>query len=150
MFARHRGFVLEAFAFECYPINAHGFHILFGEGAGFFSFEPDHLRYLLARVRPVRGGKGGARVVRAFRIFHHLPKPFQTGVALAVENEGRGSEIGKQAEFVAFGEDNFAGTSFLWEYLPRRSALFRNWGPPMAWVLGMEWASSRSRGGADG
>lgn len=130
------GAVFHAAAFEGDPSDAHGFHIAVGEVAGVFGVEGGELGDFCAGEGPGEAGELGARVGGVLGVFHHLPKAFEAGVAVAVEGEGCGGEVGEDAEFVALGEDDFAGTGGLGKDFPRGCAVGGNGCPPVRGVIG--------------
>lgn len=136
MFARFGGAILHLPALERNPRDAELHQVLLGEITGAFGVERRHLRDLFPRVAPRHAGRVGARVVRAFGIFHHLPEAFEAGVALAAKRERRRCEVGEQAEFVAFGENDFARAGSLWENFPCGHAIGGNRRPPVRGIIG--------------
>ena len=136
MIAGSFGFIFHPLAFERHPGDAHGLHVFLAEIAGVFGVEGCELRDLFAGVGPSDSGKSRAGISGAFGIFHHLPETFEARVAFAVKGEGRGGKIGEQAEFVALGENHFAGTGGLRENFPGGRAVGGNGCPPVSGVVG--------------
>ena len=137
MFSRNGRAIFHPPAFKGDPVDAHLGHVRVGKIASAFRGETGELCDLIAREFPFQPGKFGARIVRTFRIFHHLPEAFDAGVTLAMENKGRGREVGENAQFVALGKDDFARFGFLRENLPRRRAIGRDGLPPFGRVMVM-------------
>ena len=139
VFAAKGGSVYHVVPFEADPGDPHGLHVLIRKPAGMVGVEAGHRGDLVAGEFPAQTGKRGAGIVRAFGIFHHLPKAFHAGVAFAEKVEGRGGKVREQAELVAFGKDHFAEAGVLGENFPRWRAVGRHRREPVGWV-----SSSRS------
>jgi hypothetical protein len=135
MRARCGGAILHSFAFEADPVDAHLGHVGVGKVARVFGGKAGELRDLLPGEGPVQPGKSGARVLGVLRIFHHLPETFETGVAFAVEGEGRGGKIGEQAQFISLGKDDFARSGCLRKNFPGGRAIRRDRLPPLGRIL---------------
>src|SRR5436190_19135179 len=135
MLARDWRFVLELFSFEANPANTYLPHIFFCDSACAFGFEGGELSHLFTCVGPGQAREFGARIIGTFRVLHHLPKPFEAGVAFAAKVERCSSKIRKESKFVAFGKNHFAWASFLGQNFPRRGSFFGDGRPPMRWVV---------------
>ena len=55
---------------------------------------------------------------RRLGIQHHLPKPFEAGIALAAVGKRRRGEVGEQSQLVPLRQDHLARTGFLRQDLP--------------------------------
>ena len=92
--------------------------LIAGQGTRMVRLKAGHLRDLFARVLPFETGKLSAWIAGPFRIFHHLPKAFQTRVTLAVKYKWRRRKVRKQTEFIPLGKNYFARSSLLRQDLP--------------------------------
>ena len=121
-------------AFKGHPVDAHLLHVRLGQSPGVLGLERSHARHLAAGVRPHDTASLRARIAWAFGIEHHLPEPFDTGVALAVKGEWRSREVREDSQLVAFGKDHLAGLGRLRQDLPARLAILGNRRPPMGGI----------------
>ena len=118
-------------------VDADFFHVVPCGVAGGFGGEGDHGGDFVAGVLPLDAGGGGAGISGAFGVEHHLPESFDAGVGVGIEGEAGGGEIGEEAEFVALGEDDFAGGGLLRQDFPVGRGGSVDGCPPVGRVAGV-------------
>ncbi len=118
-------------SFESHPVDLHLLHVRFGQSTGVLSLGGGHLRDLFPRVLPLQTGESRPRIAGSFRVKHHLPESFHAGIALAVQRERRGCEVGENSQFVPLRKNHLSRQGRLRQDFPIQFAGFGNGRPPV-------------------